>query len=662
MMDIQEIQLPLKWQQWLETIEPLLKLMHEGVICLDLDYKIIKYNRAIEEHYGWQKYKPQGGNFLEICPDEEFIQQLKTVLPNPPLLTSVVCIEQKSANVTWQIHPIFYQEETLGIFLFGIQRIDSVVLLEEKVKNLESYIQTFLDIIPGSVYWKNKDGVYLECNDEVLRKGSFSSKAEVLGKTDEELWPDSAKKIKEHDLFVINQDKKIEVEEVVQIHTGETLYFTGVKAPVRNSEGNIVGLIGNSLDITELKVAKELAESANRAKLEFISTASHELRLPLAAILGMCDFLQEDLSEEQRKEYLDQLIQSTKYLYTLFNHLLDFSKLESKSLKLAPTSVDFKKLIEEILGMLMASAQKKNLELLMSYPENFHHNIIMDENALRQILINLLGNAIKFTASGYVKIVVEGVEKNDKTVDLTISIIDTGIGIPKEKQSMIFECFEQVDASFTRQFSGTGLGLYITKKLLGLMNGSITVSSELRKGSTFTCLMNCEIDTAIGLSFSDGHAQRRSKFIKEAVSLGIPPDLGQPNSDFSGKYKALLIEDNKIIQKIHKKYLEQLKYSVTLASTGVEALDYMRTDVFDLILMDIGLPDLNGFEVTMVHRTREKINAKRPAFIIGLTAYSSEEIKHRCFEVGMDDVWVKPIRIEDMEERLLVRKMECEEN
>lgn len=371
----------------------------------------------------------------------------------------------------------------------------------EHSKNEEIFsLRNIIALMPGSVYWKDREGRLLGCNNNMAKMMQLNSPEEVYGKDDIELiGPELAVRIREIDNEVMSKDKPYWVEEKGENEMGEPAVYWTQKIPLHNREGKVVGLLGLSMDITDrkkmeedLRAEKEKAEAANRAKTQFLSVASHELRTPLSGILGMARFLQEgSLTPEEEKEYIESIVDAANYQLSIVNSILDFSKLEAGKFSLNPAPLDLKILVEEVAGMLIAPAKNKNLDLLVDYEVTAPHNIIGDRCALRQVLTNLVGNAIKFTEQGHVVIKVRCSQQTARIAQFEIIVEDTGVGIAADKHDAIFEKFHQISDAYIRDSSraGTGLGLSIVKKLVELMNGEIRVESELGKGSIFYCTL-----------------------------------------------------------------------------------------------------------------------------------------------------------------------------
>ncbi|WP_343912879.1 tetratricopeptide repeat-containing hybrid sensor histidine kinase/response regulator [Aquimarina litoralis] len=365
----------------------------------------------------------------------------------------------------------------------------------------------------------------------------------------------------------------------------------------------------------ELVNAKETAEQVSTLKSQFISTVSHELRTPLYGVIGLTSLLMENPEEKKKNEYLESLKFSGDYLLALINDVLQLSKIETNEVKLEKVSFDLRSLIEGIVNSLHSKQKNNNNTVHIDIDRNIKTTLLGDSVRLSQILINLIGNALKFTNNGNIWIKVKSQASEGDNYNLRFIIKDDGIGIPKSKQATIFENFAQVKNE-NQEYEGTGLGLAIVKKLIHLHKSEIFIDSEEGVGSEFTFDLVYE------------------KAVKEQ---DISSQTGESISIGTTNFNILIVDDNKINQIVTQNILKKKGYTCDLASNGMKAIEMVKTNAFDLVLMDINMPEMNGLDATTVIRT---FNTHIP--IIALTAVEEGEIRDQALSVGMNDVIIKP--------------------
>ncbi|GIV19895.1 MAG: hypothetical protein KatS3mg023_1646 [Armatimonadota bacterium] len=377
----------------------------------------------------------------------------------------------------------------------------------------------------------------------------------------------------------------------------------------------------------------EVAESASRAKSEFLANMSHEIRTPMNGIIGMLDLLADTPLGAEQREYLSLIRGSANTLMGIINDILDLSKIESGRMMLHPEPFDPVQMVEEVAALFVSSAKDKGLEMYTHIAPDTPRAVVGDALRIRQILNNLVNNAVKFTEQGSITIALEYLGETDtgdgRQAKLRISVSDTGIGIAPESLSRIFEEFTQADGSITRKYGGTGLGLAISKKLVEMMGGQMGVQSELGRGSTFWVHLTLPIAEEVYQS-------------KDSTLSTFPR--------FTHCY-VLLAEDNEVNRLVAVKMLESLGCSVDVAVNGAEAVQKALTGEYDIILMDVQMPEMDGYEATRRIREAERATGEH-RIIIAMTAHSMESDRRACLETGMDDYLSKPVKRDRLAEML----------
>ncbi len=653
----------------------------------------------------------------------------------------------------------------------------------------ESLFLSLIHNIPACFIRKDREGRILFANDKFAEM--IGTKADkMIGKTVGDLY--------EGDLGDMSRLEDVQVMETGEVLDdvfddvvdGELRYYASRKGPVRNERGEIIGIQSIFWDITkqrvaelaletereELENAKQAADNANRAKSDFLANMSHEIRTPMNAIIGMTDLLLETQLTKTQNEYLIMVQDSGEALLALLNDILDFSKIEAGKLELETTAFDIRETLGDAMKGLGFRAHNKGLELAVRIDTAIPTFLLGDSGRIRQIIVNLIGNAIKFTEHGEVVLQIECREVSEAQVTLLFSVIDTGVGIAEEHCDKVFQKFEQADASTTRKFGGTGLGLSISSRLVQMMNGRIWVESELGRGSKFHFEIPLAIDhsspiakplkrqvdiqgirvlivddnatnrrilkdmltnwgmnptTASGGSLAlqalaDANEENdsfqlvisdvnmpemdglmlanaiveksllnptsvimltsgaRPNDISDLHSLGVKLHLLKPAKQSevydavvqslsalgsnmateviseprthkmaksSNELRILLAEDNLVNQKLAIGILTKLGHHVTLANNGKEALQQIEKSTFDLVLMDVQMPVIDGLAATRELRRRE-CSTQTHLPVVALTAHAMRGDRERCFEAGMDNYLTKPIRLQDMADKL----------
>lgn len=412
--------------------------------------------------------------------------------------------------------------------------------------------------------------------------------------------------------------------------SGELRWIKDTSFPITDDKNTFIGFAGVAEDITnevlheqELREAKSRAEVANQAKSDFLAMISHELRTPLNAILGMTQILQTKELNADAKEYVNIISSAGTSLLALVSDILDFARLEAGKLTFLKEPMNLLEVFEQSVHGLQYLARDKGLELRFENAKSLSLNVLGDANRIRQVLVNLIGNAIKFTESGFVEVAVDVRDINEHQANIEVKVRDSGMGISTEKIHTIFERFSQIDSIYHRKHGGIGLGLAISKQLIENMGGSISVESEMGKGSTFT--------------FNLCLALQKNIEQKEHNNISSYPKYHK---------KILLVEDNVINQMIAKLMLEEFDCQVDVIDNGDEVIRRIdELSHYDLIFMDVGLPDVSGFD--LVGRMRSEASLRNKP-IIAMTAHILDNDKQKAYQAGMDKILPKPITYHDL--------------
>jgi len=665
-------------------------------------------------------------------------------------------------------------------------------------------LRTLIDLLPDRIYVKDLHGHYLLDNAAHMRFVGMKSVQDVVGKTVYDFYPpEIARQYEADDLQVLQSGQSLVGREEPNVDAqGHARWNNTSKVPLKDAQGKVIGLVCISRDVTErkdfetkllqanaelernqavlrttgeeLRIAKEEADRANHAKSEFLANMSHEIRTPMNGIIGMTELLINTELGPQQREYLHLVEQSADALMRLLNDILDFSKIEAGKLELESIPFQLRDVLGDTLQALTARAAQKRLELAYHIPAEVPDALVGDPGRLRQIVVNLVGNAIKFTAQGEVVVRVALESRTEETAVLHVTVSDTGIGIPPEKQSLMFQAFTQADSSMSRRYGGTGLGLAISAQLTQLMGGRMWLESEAGKGSTFhftaqwglqgesaemdwrdsadmaslrgmpvlivddnatnrqileemllqwgmkplavegglqalsemeravagnrafkLVLLDAMMPEMDGFALAerigqqkelsgatlmmlssagpsvDAERSRQLKLVRcltkpvkqstllDAITAAVagtgpaPTAATEPLPTAERSLRVLLAEDGLVNQKVAVQLLQRRGHRATVATNGREAVEAWEKDrgAFDLILMDIQMPEMDGYEATATIRAKEK-QTGRHIPIIAMTANAMKGDRDTCLAAGMDGYVAKPVRAKELYEAI----------
>lgn len=515
-----------------------------------------------------------------------------------------------------------------------------------RIKSDNALLRSIIAHIPGNIYWKDKNGYFIGCNNNVAQILGYNSPDEVIGKRNHELFdPSLADITTKIDAGIINRNQAIDLEEKgLDVNKNPAIYLTK-KSPLYNEENEIIGILGVSLDITErkkieedLKIAKEQAETASLAKSEFVANLSHDVKTPLAGIIGMAELLTYRLKEEKDIEFAQLLLSSGRQLLNFFDNCLDAFKLES-DITLITESFYLSALIDDMAQLFEAAIHAKKLTLDTHIQKNVPDYLTGCQKGLYRVLLNLIANAVKFTQKGNIFISINHSHLIDQSkINLHITIEDTGIGIPKDKLGIIFDRFTRLIPSYKGTYEGNGIGLYIVKRYIEAMQGDIRVYSKENTGTRFDITLPFDIAEYQGLTNQN----------KITQNMTVPRQ--ENNGD--KPIRILLVEDNYTAQMIQQSLLTSLSCEVEIADSGEKALEQFEPGKFGLILLDIGLPGIQGDSVAKFIRKLEQ-HSHTHVPIIALTAHTTEGITKQYLANGIDAVYSKPLTREQAEQLIL---------
>ncbi len=407
---------------------------------------------------------------------------------------------------------------------------------------------------------------------------------------------------------------------------GERIWVLVSGAPIKDMQGDVIGSLGIHFDISEyknvlkqLEIARDEAEQARLAEVNFIANMSHEIRNPINAIVGMSNLMYDTDLNKQQFEYLETIKYSSDILMSLISDILDINKIDAGELDVNYKEINILDLTKAIIKTLSFNVKNKNIEIIEDIDQSIDRHVFSDLNYFNQVLMNLIGNAIKFTDKGYVKVVLKLIEETDDQYKVLMEFIDTGIGISEDELPTIFENFRQANTSIRAKFGGTGLGLAITKKLVNALDSEIYVESEINKGTKFSIVWNFKKGSKI-----------------KSNSLRVP----NKKEKISAK-NVLIVEDNIINQNYLKGIFTKNDINFMIANNGKEAIKICENETFDVILMDIRMPEMNGYDTSLWIRSQDE-NPNQKVPIIALTASALVDEKTKALEAGMNDHLSKP--------------------
>lgn len=529
-------------------------------------------------------------------------------------------------------------------------------------------LDTIIKYAPDWIYWKDKNLVYLGCNDQLAIAAGYSNRNDMIGKSDFDLpWHEHATKYRMDDKEVIDSGKpKLNIEEIVIVKDCKKAITITNKVPLRGINGDVIGVLGIATDITNRKkTEKELikaraTEKVNTLKTHFIQNMQHDIRTPASSMSAVLEELVKN-NQLPDHELLALLRDSAKQLHRICSEVIDFDRIEYGDRPILSKKIAIRKLVSMVFELNQIAAYEKGLKLFWVVDEKVPKVAKGDEHRVSRILINLIGNALKFTPEGSVSLSVHLIQERDKEYIIQFKLQDTGIGIPLEKQTSLYEKFNRLTPSNQGLYSGSGLGLRIVKKYVDELKGEISVDSELNQGTTFYIDIPFEkalVETIYQKTFSDQlpsiEFERRVEQSKLASVMSSSTLIND-----EAKYNVLFIEDNPAAMKVGTFFLHSMNYKVTVTTDVEKSLQVLEKNKFDFIVSDIGLPDGTGIDIiNAVKRNANSINFYSPFF--ALTANADQGTITEAENAGFLYVMIKPMQkelIQSLVEQYLVKKV-----
>ncbi len=558
-------------------------------------------------------------------------------------MVGVVCCEHVGPSRRWTVEEMAFCTSIATLVSLAFDAEERRRLQEETIQ-FNRFLDSVIENLPIMVFVKDAADLRFVRWNKHAEDLIGVSRHEIVGKTDFDFFPEKeAAAFVEKDREVLSSGALRDIpEEPIETRANGSRVLHTRKIPILDDRGSPQYLLGIAEDITDrrraeqdLLAAKEAAEAANVAKSQFLANMSHEIRTPMNGVLGMTQLLLATALDERQRHLTETVHRSARALLHIINEILDFSKMEAGKLVLEAIELSPRDLLQDVLALFVTEARSKQIELIARVADGVPATVKGDPVRLRQILVNLVGNAVKFTAQGAIEASIALQAEGEDIVVLFIRVIDSGIGIPPEAQSRVFDAFAQADGSTTREFGGTGLGLAIVKRLVALMGGEVGVESTPGQGSSFWF-------TARLLKHADCNA------LVEA-DVGPVPAAGSPQRTTGGE-RILIAEDNPVNTEVAIAMLELLGCRAESVSNGRAALDLSSRRDFDLILMDCQMPEMDGFEATRRIRSREAQLGEhgRRIPVIALTAHAMKGDREQCLAAGMDDYMTKPFTQEKL--------------
>jgi PAS domain S-box-containing protein len=627
------------WERNLLLSEEKHRLLFEnsqGLMCMhDLEGNFMAINPAGAATVGYTVEELNGSSLFDLVPPdtEDLLKAYLDEIKKTGASKGLMKVVHKNGSLrTWMYNNII-SEGVSGKYVTGTAvDITERVLLEKELKESNKRFFKVFDKNPVSMALSNIETERIEYVNETFLETFGFTREEVIGKTKVELGITSAEEREKNIALMKKEGAVRSVQSIVSKKNGEQLWvLTSLEVVDFNEDSFILSSIFN-IDQRkkmeeEIILAKEKAEQAVIAKNSFLANMSHEIRTPMNAIIGYTDLLAQSNLDAEQAEHVSYVKMAGTNLLHIINDILDFSKIESGKIALESAPFNLKQMLKGIYNLLNVRATEKKLDYNFFLDASLPEYVLGDSVRLNQILVNLIGNAIKFTSKGEVTVSVKKVSEDSSSYKLKFTVQDTGMGIPANKIDLIFERFTQANTETTRKFGGTGLGLSIAKNLVELQGGEMHLKSELGKGSEFWFELSYKKVDTLAIE------PLKKSFIPQKILHNI---------------KILLCEDNVLNQKLAKRVIAKFGFEIDIAENGKIGIEKLKEEKYDIVLMDLQMPEMDGYQTVLA--IRNELNLQIP--IIAMTAHSLVGEKEKCLEIGMNDYIGKPFSQEELYTKL----------
>jgi len=612
-----------------------------NIFTKDKDGKYIYLNKNAEESTGIKLKDAIGKTVYGIYPEStarklelDDLEVRKT--KKPKISHHEIEVNGRERHVFTGKKIITTSENKELLIGFSVD-ITQNIQVSRAIEDQKKFYQQIFNTVPNFIYIKNNKGKYLLVNETFAKLFNLNQEQILLKgiinpsefKMDEELTNTT-------DNEVLESGKTIDYEESIVFKDGTKRWYHTTKKPLPDKDG-IINILGISIDITDRKNHSDELIKAKQTKEQFLANMSHEIRTPINGIVGMVNLLEEIPATEEQKKYLNAIKTSSKNLQVIINDILDLSAIESGNIKFERIGFNLKSFFSTLISSFSYAAKQKGISITLNFDPYIDKVVLGDPVRLNQVVSNLIGNAVKFTKRGFVKIYALKISEENNIGHFQFIVDDSGIGIPEDKIQKVFENFEQGDVAINRKYGGTGLGLAIVKQLVEAQDGSIEIHSKTGRGTKFTVNLKYEIG-----SEEDSDENKEAKLIVETTER----DLNL------SKCKLLLVEDNEVNILYTRKILNNWECTPDEAKNGLIALEKLKENDYDVILMDVRMPIMDGFEATKFIRSNFQ-PPKSDTPIIALTANAIKGDDQKCIDAGMNDYLSKPFQPETLKNKII---------